>query len=498
MNNDGLVAAVLNAPIVETATGLMFIYLLASLIASAVKEMVAGVFQWRGTYLQQGIGVLLSNAPGTAFAWGGALKWFVAHVTWVDPTRKSAGILAVAADLANAATTAVATGKAFLAAPAHAAVAPPAAVTDAADAASAAADGAVTALDRLGATAVSKEVAAAVRGVIAAARQAVSAVRASGAGPLAEAEAALAAATAAVRVLQVQTHPLIKGTPSRLPSYVPARDFATAMLDMLRDGSANPVFSQVERTVAALPDGDMKRILTAFIQDAAGDLDQLRVRIETWFDDAMDRLSGIYKRFAQYFLLALGMLMAVVLNIDSVHLAANLYEQPALRAAILAEAQGAVQGAAQGSGTHANAPPPGPASGTPTLDTSGSMQPQIDQADHLALPGAVQQIQGLPLPIGRFPCANFFGQPDSAAPQATAVPRMTAISNKPRACAASHDYPGAWRWAAWTVLGWVITGLAISLGAPFWFGLLQNVMNLRAAGSPPSRADETLSSRGGV
>jgi hypothetical protein len=38
-------------------------------------------------------------------------------------------------------------------------------------------------------------------------------------------------------------------------------------------------------------------------------------------------------------------------------------------------------------------------------------------------------------------------------------------------------------------VGWIVTAFAISLGAPFWFGLLQNIMNLRAAGTPPARSD---------
>ena len=38
------------------------------------------------------------------------------------------------------------------------------------------------------------------------------------------------------------------------------------------------------------------------------------------------------------------------------------------------------------------------------------------------------------------------------------------------------------------VLGWLITAIAVSLGAPFWFGLMQNLLNLRSDTKPP-RAD---------
>jgi len=38
---------------------------------------------------------------------------------------------------------------------------------------------------------------------------------------------------------------------------------------------------------------------------------------------------------------------------------------------------------------------------------------------------------------------------------------------------------------AYAVVGWLITGFAISLGAPFWFDLLQNVLNINVRGTGP-------------
>jgi hypothetical protein len=34
------------------------------------------------------------------------------------------------------------------------------------------------------------------------------------------------------------------------------------------------------------------------------------------------------------------------------------------------------------------------------------------------------------------------------------------------------------------VLGWIISGLAISMGSSFWFDLLSKVVNIRNAGKP--------------
>ena len=40
--------------------------------------------------------------------------------------------------------------------------------------------------------------------------------------------------------------------------------------------------------------------------------------------------------------------------------------------------------------------------------------------------------------------------------------------------------------ATFAILGWLITGLAVSLGAPFWFDMLKTFVNVRGAGQKPA------------
>jgi hypothetical protein len=44
-----------------------------------------------------------------------------------------------------------------------------------------------------------------------------------------------------------------------------------------------------------------------------------------------------------------------------------------------------------------------------------------------------------------------------------------------------------WAWTKWLerVIGWLLTLLAISLGAPFWFDILNKIVNIRFAGKSP-------------
>src|SRR5262249_33141584 len=54
-------------------------------------------------------------------------------------------------------------------------------------------------------------------------------------------------------------HSLVEGlSPKKLPSYVPARNFALSLIEGLKDGSQAALFSQVEASIARLPSGPGK------------------------------------------------------------------------------------------------------------------------------------------------------------------------------------------------------------------------------------------------
>jgi hypothetical protein len=37
------------------------------------------------------------------------------------------------------------------------------------------------------------------------------------------------------------------------------------------------------------------------------------------------------------------------------------------------------------------------------------------------------------------------------------------------------------------LLGWLLTAMAVSLGAPFWFDLLNKLVSVRVSGNPPEK-----------
>ena len=96
-------------------------------------------------------------------------------------------------------------------------------------------------------------------------------------------------------------HPLIAKTTTsggqRAGSYLSAATFATALLDLVTPRVQGVIsFTDVEAGVKELPEGDIKKTLVALMAHTDSELKNLRRNIEDWFDEAMDRTTGVFKR----------------------------------------------------------------------------------------------------------------------------------------------------------------------------------------------------------
>ena len=116
------------------------------------------------------------------------------------------------------------------------------------------------------------------------------------------------------------------------PSYIEPAHFAIALLDSLRSNPAIPLQAAIE----ALPDEQVRRVLLALHRQASGDLARFQEGIAGWFNSAMERLSGVYKRRQLLISFLLALLLTILLNIDSIHLFQTLWQNPTLAAQIKA------------------------------------------------------------------------------------------------------------------------------------------------------------------
>jgi hypothetical protein len=176
------------------------------------------------------------------------------------------------------------------------------------------------------------------------------------------------------------------------------------------------------------------RLLLTEIQTGEQAVEKLRQNLEDWFNDAMDRFSGWYKRWTRQISFGVAVVIVVVANADTMMLANRLARDAALRAGIVAAADNASQKIAGD-----------------TSNIQTARQQLLDESEKLNLPLGWMN-----------PEVN--GTEDPFAPER--IPQTT---------------------SGWLmkIFGLLMTALAVSLGAPFWFDTLSKFMNVRGAGKVP-------------
>lgn len=227
----------------------------------------------------------------------------------------------------------------------------------------------------------------------------------------------------------------------QLPAYIASRDFAHALLDIIR--TAPEANAGLKADIDAVADPQLRQALQGFYARARGDVDKFSDAIANWFDNAMDRLSGSYKRRAQVCTFLIALVTAAGLNIDAFHVLDQLWKRPALSAAIVSPASTHLIAAAASEGGQPQA--------------GGALSPDELMATLNTLP------------VG------------------WAVPRH--VPSAPGA---------AFQFWLWWILGVAITASAAVFGAPFWFDLLQQLIQVRGTGAKPATNRPSAAPAGGA
>ncbi|MGB7726401.1 MAG: hypothetical protein WBL50_00110 [Candidatus Acidiferrum sp.] len=223
--------------------------------------------------------------------------------------------------------------------------------------------------------------------------------------------------------------------PGGKPSYISSRNFALALFDVL--APPNPAAPRTLKDLTSglknIPSASVQNTILGLLNSAQGDLDTARKRVENWYDDSMERVSGWYKRKTQLIIFALGLLLCALLNGDTLMIMRELWNDQTLRSEVAKKAE--------------------------DVAAQASPNPTPDQID------ATLRSISVP-PIGW----NLSRQGSCA--EATAA-----------RCMPGHASDWIWK-----IIGVLLTAFAITLGAPFWFDLLNTIVNPRLAGNPPEPA----------
>ncbi|MCJ9668542.1 MULTISPECIES: hypothetical protein [unclassified Neorhizobium] len=240
-------------------------------------------------------------------------------------------------------------------------------------------------------------------------------------------------------------------SPAGHSSYIDSKNFAMALLASLNPQNPIPGIKEIEETISKLPDSGMRDVIGSALATANGDIVKLRNGLAEWFDTAMDRLTGEYKRQLRYISLAVGVLIAIVLNADSFAVSARVWKDTALQQAVVSAAETFL----------ASAPAACPVQ-VAAEGEDASIQHALSSSLDCQLKTLTSHVERLrPLPLGW---------------SADNLPQ----SNEPN--------PSLW-WGL-KIVGWLLTGLALSLGAPLWFDILAKFISIRGTGEKPGKTAE--------
>ncbi len=122
------------------------------------------------------------------------------------------------------------------------------------------------------------------------------------------------------------------------PSYIDAQHFAAALMERLK---ILPNVTDLQTEINKITDPQLKGVLSGVVTRANGNIDQIRRDLAAWFNQGMERIAGVYKRYAQLWNFLIALLLAIGFNLDAVKIAHTLWDQPGLIKEFSAPAVGA-------------------------------------------------------------------------------------------------------------------------------------------------------------
>lgn len=261
----------------------------------------------------------------------------------------------------------------------------------------------------------------------------------------------------------------LKKKNDHFPAYIPSRSFAQAMIDVIRNNK------DTELTVKKIREeltgdnspikGEAKKMLLGLLDQAENDFSKFQSGLERFYDDAMDRANGWYKKYVRVWIFCISISLCILLNVDSILITKRLWQDPAIAKQSADLVQENMKNISMDS-TKKFAVIKTDA-GTDTMGLVTIDNNNVDAAMNKTATASLKKnvknikvttavIKELPIPIG-------WGK---------------------------GNYPVTfWGWFP-KLFGWLLTAFALMLGAPFWFDLLNKIVNLRSVGKKPLKSED--------
>lgn len=255
----------------------------------------------------------------------------------------------------------------------------------------------------------------------------------------------------------------LKPNSDNFPAYIPAKSFSKAIIGLIRNGSTQEINISVLRQLLLDENcsikGEARLALLNIMDTCNNDYDKFLKELELFYDDYMDRVSGWFKRKYRKVMFIISVVIAVGLNVDSIHIAKSLWNDP------------------QGTAARAD-----------------EISPYIKSSDGSTL--NVQNKQGKNITV------HLIHHTDTSRIGADSAKKLMQLQaetiKKHIDLLSSAEIPMGWNsveqfYNTFTlepkllvrITGWLITAFAIFLGAPTWFDILSKLIDLRGVGKKP-------------
>jgi hypothetical protein len=231
----------------------------------------------------------------------------------------------------------------------------------------------------------------------------------------------------------------VKGKPT---SYADPMIVAQALIGALNTDPKGEKLSKAElqAAITAMDGGPIKNILQA-VSQSSNSVEKFADDLAQWFDRSLTVMGETYKKNVQWISLLLGLVIAVGFNIDTISASAKLYNDKELRGRVANEAERFVKSVNSDLLKKCQSE-----EGRKTAEC----KPVVELAE--AATRGTGAFAGMPM--------GWQGWDDFCK---RVVPDLSWKS---------------WDWLIhW--IGYLLTALAISIGAPFWFDLLNRLINVR-------------------
>ena len=187
-------------------------------------------------------------------------------------------------------------------------------------------------------------------------------------------------------------------------------------------------------------------LIKSIISNAEGNVQKVKDYLEDYFNSAMSELTTVYRKYVKYFSFLFAFALSIVLNIDTINIANNLWHNPAAREQTAAQISSVID---QNKNFFSSV----------KIDST-----KIDSTNHKAVMTAIDSINANITKIGK------------ADSLLTALPLPIGWE--------AGNYPvknsGFLSWLV-KLIGILITSVAIMMGAPFWFDVLNKIAGLKAS-----------------